>query len=178
MRRTLAQIAVDTARAGILRAFGIRNSRRIIEEARAVGIGPALAAAMIEKESGNGENVWGGDRAPNGGTTGWRFRKVTKENYLAYKHRRGNRGQGGMQGVGPMQLTWWELQDAADKAGGCWVPRVSIRTAFKHLALLIAAYGEEEGILRYNGKGLAAEAYARDVLRKRARWRKRLFHRR
>lgn len=178
--RTKAQIAADNVYAGIAYAYGLRNVRVLFEEAREAGIGPALAAAIVEKETG-GRNVVGHDRDSHGrlifpakaGTV-----YVTEALYRSYKRARGAHGQGGMQGMGPMQLTWWELQDAADKQGGCWVPRYNFRIGFRLLAALIETYGEFGGIKRYNGDGPAAEAYARDALAKRESWRKRLFKRR
>ena len=35
-----------------------------------------------------------------------------------------------MQGVGPCQLTYWVLQDAADRLGGCWDWRCNVRVGF------------------------------------------------
>ena len=181
MPRTPAQIAADEARAAILRTFGMHNSRRIVQEARQeLGNRVALAAAMVEQESTNGENVVGHDRdargnlifpARNGKV------KVTEDLYRRYKVRRdvGGKGRGGMQGFGPMQLTYWSIQDDADRNGGCWKPRINIRTGFRHLNGLIETHGLREGVRRYNGSGPAAERYADSVMAKRAKWRKRLF---
>ena len=52
--------------------------------------------------------------------------EVTKRKYLHYKQLRGSHGQGGMQGVGPAQLTYYTIQDRADKLGGCWRPGINI----------------------------------------------------
>jgi hypothetical protein len=79
-----------------------------------------------------------------------------------------------MQGVGPAQLTWYSLQDEADRRGGCWVPEHNIAVAFSHLAQLIRAHGVTDGLARYNGSGPAAVAYSRDVRAKRDAWRRRL----
>lgn len=46
------------------------------------------------------------------------------------------RGPGGQQGVGPMQLTHWSLQDEADREGGCWVPAPNVRVGCRHLVRL------------------------------------------
>lgn len=145
----------------------------ILQEARRAGIPPRVGFALLEKESGF-RNVWGGDPAPNGGTSGWRFRTVTKTDYLGYKRRRGQDGRGGMQGVGPAQLTWYSFQDDADRAGGCWRPRINTRVAFGRIALLVQMYGWQDGFRRYNGSGSAAEAYARDMLTRCAKWKRRL----
>jgi len=167
---TKAQAAArDLAYSVIANRYGLRNSLRALQEARKLGIGPALALAMIEQESG-GRNVFGHDPTIFSGA-GY----VTKNKYLAYRAARRRSGNRLMQGVGPMQLTWWETQDRADALGGCWRSRINIRTGFITLAALIHAHGEREGIARYNGSGPRAQEYARSVLAKRARWRKRLW---
>jgi hypothetical protein len=79
-----------------------------------------------------------------------------------------------MQGVGLMQLTWYQLQDEADRQGGCWRIRPNLRVGFRHLRSLIDAHGLQDGIARYNGSGPDAQAYARAVLARRDTWRKRL----
>ena len=96
--------------------------------------------------------------------------QVTRTNYARYKRQRIASRNRSMQGVGPCQLTWWELQDAADAEGGCWRPEINMRTGFGHLAALVKRYGESEGARRYNGTGDAAEAYSRDLLAKTRRW--------
>ena len=148
---------------------GARYSLRIILEARRAGIPISLGFALVEQES-NFTNVFGHDASGNHQGAG----VVTREKYRAYRRKRGDRGQGGMQGVGPVQLTWYELQDKADKLGGCWIPRHNIRVGFEQLALLIRTHGKREGIARYNGSGLAAKRYAQSVLRKQDVWHRRL----
>ena len=123
-----------------LQAGGIKEPETAIAEARNAGLELAYACALLEKESGGGANVFGHDRDRNGryifpardGAV-----PVTEELYRQYKRRRGARGEGGMQGVGPTQLTWWEFQDEADREGGCWKPAVNMRVGFRHLAELI-----------------------------------------
>jgi hypothetical protein len=148
-------------------------SLRIIREARLAQIPVSLGFALIEQETGF-RNVWGRDGPPNGSTAELGGRKVTKADYLAYKRRRGTKGQGGMQGVGPAQLTWFSLQDSADFLGGCWVPRHNIRVAFHRLAALISVQGEFDGLRAYNGTGQAAVRYAREVKQREAKWHKAL----
>ena len=143
--------------------YGMQNSLRIVVEARKAGVPISLAFAVAEQETGTGRNVWGGDPAPNGGTNGLNNRTVTRARYAQYKRARGATGRGGMQGVGPYQLTWWEFQDAADRLGGCDVPRYNIQLALTHLGKLVKAYGTREGVKRYNGNGAAADRYQRNV---------------
>lgn len=161
---TRAEREADERYARIARRHGISNALRVVQEARREGVGPATAMALIEKET-RGRNVFGHDPTIFAGAG-----QVTARKYLAYKEQRGPRGQGGMQGVGPAQLTYYTLQDAADREGGCWDPRVNIRIGLRHLRGLIAEHGLREGYRRFNGSGPAAEAYARDAIAKRAVW--------
>lgn len=85
-----------------------------------------VICSFLEKETSGGMNVFGQDP-----TIFVRAGKVTKEKYLAYKAERKRTGK--MQGVGPMQLTWWEFQDRADAAGGCWNPYINILVATRIL---------------------------------------------
>lgn len=93
-----------------------RRKDIVVREAKRSSLPVSLVCAIVEKESGF-RNVFGHDPTifVGAGT-------VTKEKYLAYKQQHGPRGKGGMQGVGPCQLTWWTLQDRADVLGGCWMP--------------------------------------------------------
>jgi hypothetical protein len=141
---------------------GARYPRKIIEEARREGVGLALAFAVCEQETGF-RNVFGHDPTIFAGAG-----RVTRRKYRAYKRARGTTR---MQGVGPMQLTWWATQDLADREGGCWRPRFNIRIGLRQLAQNIRAHGETQGIAAYNGSGPQAQAYARSVLVRRGRWR-------
>lgn len=156
-----AQDLIYAARA---RAAGARYQLRIVREARAEGVQLSLAFALVEQESGF-QNVFGHDPTIFAGAG-----KVTKAKYLQYKLRRGPQGRGGMQGVGPCQLTWWETQDAADREGGCWNPTANIRIGLRALAASIRDHGQHAGIARYNGTGAAAERYAEEVEAKQAKW--------
>lgn len=167
---TPAQMAADYRYARIAKSHGMQNSLRIAWEARAAGISPALAYAMVEKESGNGRNVFGHDPT-NSIPKSWMGTTVTKDKYLYYKSRRPKYG---MQGVGPLQLTWYEFQDRADRMGGCWVPKYNIRVGFQTLAGLIRQYGRWDGVRRYNGSGPDAVAYRDSVKRLHDKWHKRL----
>lgn len=149
-----------------------RNGARYISiidrESRRTGLPFPLALALIEQES-NFRNVYGHDATIFAGAG-----EVTRANYAKYLSQRGPKGRGGMQGVGPAQLTWYALQDEADRRGGAWNPEHNISTAFDHLASLIKAHGEQAGIERYNGTGPAAERYRQQVAAKRALWAKHL----
>jgi hypothetical protein len=149
------------------KAAGANWSLRIILEARKRDLPLSLAFAMVEQES-NFRNVYGHDlvlnRAPKGAP-------VTKSNYQGTYLPDRKAGKG-MQGVGPLQLTWWEFQDEADRRGGCWVPKHNISVAFDMLSSSIAQHGLKEGIMRYNGRGPAAERYYEQVAARTERWHK------
>jgi hypothetical protein len=163
----------DLARVEILRSHGCKYPRTTVEEAVRVGLPLSYAAAFLEKESsgkdargqaGFGLNLFGHDPVANPVKGGF----VTAARYAEYlRHRRAGKG---MQGVGPTQLTWFGLQDAADRLGGCWQPRFNMRVGFAQAKLLIKQFGRDEGVARYNGSGAAAERYAQDWLRKQRRW--------
>jgi hypothetical protein len=148
-----------------LREGGIVAPRTTIREARRAGLRLELACALLEKESSGGRNIYGHDESIFKGAG-----KVTRENYARYKRQRVASRNRSMQGVGPCQLTWWELQDSADAQGGCWRPEINMRTGFSHLAALTKQYGESDGARRYNGSGADAEAYSRDLVARARKW--------
>ena len=124
-----------------------------------------LAASLLIQESGGGRNVYGHDPTVFAGGPGHgQPNEVTEANYREYLRLRGTKGEGGMQGVGPCQLTWWSYQDEADEAGGCWDPVANMKVGFKRLADNIRRYGMHPGVKAYNGSGEAAEAYATTVI--------------
>lgn len=92
------------------------------------GVPMWFICAILEQETSGGRNVFGQDPSifRNAGT-------VTEAKYKAYKAQRIRSGNRYMQGVGPMQLTWWEFQDQADKMGGTWKPYVNILAGAKIL---------------------------------------------
>lgn len=158
----------DRAYLAAMKRGGIVYPETTLAESRRAGIKLSLACALLEQESAGGKNVWGNDRPPNGGTSGWGWRTVTERDYRAYLRRRGSRGRGGMQGVGPCQLTWYEFQDRADGLGGCWKPAINMRVGFAHLASLIREHGYAVGVERYNGVG--RREYSRSVRSKAEKW--------
>jgi soluble lytic murein transglycosylase-like protein len=150
----------------ILRAkrSGIVNPLITYNEARRAGIPFAVLCAVLEQESGGGHNVFGHDHVRNPVKGG----KVTKARYLKYKR---YRKQGlGMQGVGPMQLTYYGYQDLADNMGGCWKPKYNIRVGANKLAKDIRRYGLYGALKAYNG----SDAYAHQVMGRVKNWEKRL----
>ena len=157
-----------------MREAGIRNPIWTLQAARKTGLPVPLACALLDQETGGGRNVWGHDPTIYiGGPTGDN-RTVTQADYLAYKKKRGVNGQGGMQGVGPCQLTYYSYQDKADTLGGCWTPLANLTVGFELAATLIRRNGIHPGVAAYNGSGPAAEHYADSVLARETVWAKRL----
>jgi hypothetical protein len=143
---------------------GARYARVLIEEARREDVPLSLAFAICEQETGFA-NIFGHDPTIFVGAG-----RVTRGKYFAYRRQRRPNGRGGMQGVGPMQLTYFSIQDEADHEGGCWKPRFNIRVGLRTLRANIRQHGQHEGIARYNGTGDAAERYARQVEGRQGRW--------
>jgi hypothetical protein len=165
MRQTRRNDVLAAARA---RRYGMHHALKIAQEARRAGISYDLAYSLVQQETGTGQNIFGHDPTIYAGAG-----QVTKAKYLTYKHLRCTPGRQ-MQGVGLTQLTWWEFQDAADRMGGCWKPRIQLRKAFGDLRGLIRQHGEVVGIERYNGSGPAAVVYSKSVRARRLQWRRRL----
>lgn len=160
----MANLIKRARHTAILKKLGFHKPGTMLAEADRAGISHALAAAMTEQETWRGQNIYGHDPTIFIGAG-----QVTKENYRRYKRLRGTTH---MQGVGPLQLTWWATQDAADKLGGCWREKYNWRVGFSTLAALIHQYGWGRGIARYNGSGPAADAYSRSVRERYAHYRK------
>lgn len=138
----------DLRYAEIAHGEGMRGALRLLYEARDAGIPPSIALALRQQESGilGDGNVFGHDPTIFVGAG-----RVTKAKYLEYKHQRNRTDPRRMQGVGPLQLTYWTIQDEADRLGGCWVPKYNYRVGFRDLAGLIRQHGTRKGLAVYNG---------------------------
>jgi hypothetical protein len=157
-------------KAKVLEQHGIQRAAEVVELATHTGLDLAMAATLLEKESGGGHNIFGHDNVPTGGF----YEKggpVTRENFLNYK---AHRHQLGAQGVGPTQLTFPAFQDRADARGGCWDWRMNALVGFEILSEKVKGNGIRNGFRAYNGSGPAAEAYADDAMRKLRVWQDRL----
>jgi hypothetical protein len=144
------------------RRYGIKQPEVALSAARQAGIPFYVGAAFLMQESGGGANIFGHDTSIYSGAG-----KVTRQKYLQYKAQRKRSGK--MQGVGPMQLTWYTFQDRADRLGGAWKPHNNMLVGFRHLANLRSAHGNWHDAARdYNGSGPAAEAYAGEVVHRMA----------
>lgn len=160
----------DLKYAAILARHGMNYPLATVLRARDAGIPISLAAALNEQETGNARNVFGHDPTTSIPRS-WMGGKVTLRRYRSYKARR---AQHGMQGVGPLQLTWWQTQDLADRLGGCHKPGINMRVGYATLAANIRALGYAKGIERYNGSGPRAVAYSKSVRAKARKWHNRL----
>jgi soluble lytic murein transglycosylase-like protein len=155
----MASAAVQILRA---RRNGIKIPLIAYNEARRAGLEFAVLCAVLEQESAGGENVFGHDAVRNPVKGG----PVTKKRYLEYKR---YRQQGlGMQGVGPMQLTYYAYQDLADRLGGAWNPKYNVRVGANILTKAIRRNGLYPTLRAYNG----SDAYARQVMARVVKWRK------
>lgn len=157
--------------ASVLASHGLGLADDIVEAAQLEGIDLAVAATVIQKESG-GRNVWGSDGVSTGGTY-IKGTIVTQAAYLGYRSAV-QAGRIGRQGVGPAQCTSAGYQNSADSLGGCWLPIPNMRSGFRGIQALIRRYGVRGGFVHYNGSGPAAEAYANDAMAKYAVWQQRL----
>ena len=155
-----------------LKEHGLKYPRMTLEEARAVGIPLSFALAFLQQESSgrdaDGRSKFGLNLVGNDAVRNIRGGFVTEARYREYLRKR--RAGMGMQGIGPLQLTWWEFQDAADRMGGCWKPRFNMRFGFGLAKSLIKKHGRDAGVARYNGTGAAAQQYARSWREKQLEW--------
>lgn len=140
---------------------GINNPYMAYRAAKDAGLPFSVMCAVLEKESAGGDNVFGHDPTIFSGAG-----KVTKAKYLAYKKQR--QAGNGMQGVGPMQLTWWEFQDRADERGGCWKPYINMVVGAEILKSYWDQYANWQKVgERWNG----AASYGVDLEAKVKKWR-------
>lgn len=154
-----------------MRRHGIVSPVRTFLIARREKLPLPIACAFLEQESSGGKNIFGHDDNTIFAGAG----KVTKRKYLRYKEQRDAllpNGPRRMQGVGPMQLTWFEFQDGADEIGGCWKPTKNMTFGFS----LIRDYLDDfNGSIvdageKYNG----SRDYGHEVKDKVEVWRQRL----
>lgn len=153
----------------MVRAYtnGIKVPYQAMKASDATGVPFHVLCAFLEQESSGGENVFGHDPTIFAGAG-----RVTKKKYLAYKKQRdADLTHRKMQGVGPMQLTWYEFQDRADLLGGCWRPYINILVG----AQLLKEYKDSgktwaEVATRYNG----SSDYGKEVAYKITKWKSKL----
>lgn len=163
-----------------LSAWGILRAADVVAIAAAAGLPLAAAAALLEQESGGGRNVWGHDAVPTGGAY-IKGDQVDEPSYHAYRAALAT-GRAGQQGCGPCQLTAVSFQNAADDAGGCWLPVPNMRVGFSLLATYARQWPLADAYRAYNGgpgnrvagRNAAADAYAAAAIDRYDRWTVRL----
>ncbi|RJQ82039.1 hypothetical protein D5S17_03725 [Pseudonocardiaceae bacterium YIM PH 21723] len=128
-----------------------------VAEADRAGLPLAIGCVVLMKESSGGQNVYGHDAVDCGPVGG----PVTEENYREYL---ANRDSCGCQGVGPVQLTYWAIQDLADELGGCWRPEINIRVGFEMLAGYLREGSVQDAFSRYNTGQPGDSPYAKDAM--------------
>lgn len=153
------------ALADALAAAGIGYSATVLQACADHQVPPELVCVLLVKETGGGRNIYGHDQrdgvlaypyAPRGVDV-----EVTEANYAEYL---AAVAAGGLRnGVGPLQLTHWSLQQRADELGGCWDPACSIPAGVEHFARLLRAYGLPGAFERWRGVGPGA-AYAEHAM--------------
>jgi hypothetical protein len=155
----------DKAFARLAHRAGVPSgwSSLVIEAAVKAGIPRSRGFALIQTET-NFRNIYGHDPTIFAG-----HGRVTADNYARYKRERGHTH---MQGVGPAQLTYWSIQDDADRIGGCWKPEANLLVGFRYLAESCRNLGTRQGIAAYNGAGAAAQAYASRVMSRERGWKR------
>lgn len=163
-----------------LTAAGIGYARIVIEACLAENVPVECVCVLLVKETGGGQAIWGHDQTPPDAVLPYvKGGPVTPENYAAYKAGIAA-GLWGRQGVGPMQLTHYSLQDEADAEGGCWNPETNIRVGVRQFGRLLATSDSlRTAFRRYNAGGPATanpdpegpgEAYATDATTRLPYW--------
>jgi hypothetical protein len=165
MSATDEQLELVMKRNGIVYPDQTLAAFKLIGPIPKVGFSLAACCAVLDNETGGGENVWGHDpwdeeAYPKGiaHPAGPPNDPVTQWTYTQYKEKR----DAGMQpqGCGPCQLTDASLQIEAEKLGGCWVPQHNMTIGFRFLSQLFLEHGSAEaGFAAYNGSGPDAEEY-------------------
>jgi len=142
--------------------MGCKMPYKAWKASQATGVPMWFICAILEQETSGGRNIFGQDPTIFVGAG-----EVTESKYKQYKRERIRTGK--MQGVGPMQLTWWEFQDMADRAGGCWKPYVNILTGARILKGWKTSNNSwVDTTIRWN----SGSEYQREIKAVCAKWRK------
>lgn len=140
----------------------------IVRQAGRAGITVALAAALVEQESGF-RNIFGCDLGARSSVP-YCNQKVTyrRTRKLVNHVKRG----GTSNGVGLTQLTSYDFLRRAGQR--LHRPTAQCRVGFQHLKYLIDKHGKRFALGAYNGgEGNPQFDYADEVLAREAKWRKR-----
>ncbi len=121
------------------------------------GLAIPRAVALRDQESA-GTNVFGGDWGDVGDRPPYYHQHVTKERVQLLRARGTYRH--GMNGIGEIQLTWWEFVEMAENLGGAHLRRPQFTVGFGLLATYLEKYPALEAYGAYN----AGETNRRDVM--------------
>jgi hypothetical protein len=123
--------------------------RVIVDEAERADLHVDLACALVEQES-NGRNIFGCDHGNVGDRPPYCHQAATKERVQAL--RTGGSYRHGMNGIGPVQLTWWEFVEKAEALGGAHIPANNCRVGFTDLVSMldVEGFGYLEALGAYN----------------------------
>ena len=163
----------DEQKIDIATSHGILRAGVVMRICRDIKLPFYVACAYLEQETNGGDNVFGSDSGKPGLIRGEDLvratgnKDVTLDRYRIYRMQRDFLG---MQGVGPLQLTWWELQDEADLLGGCWDPIINTEVGLKLIREYKNTRTWDEVALRWNG----GEKYVIHNRELRDKWRERL----
>lgn len=140
----------------------------LVQAALTAGVPLAVAAALLEKETG-GANVFGHDA----GGAMYGAGEVTEENFREFLAQ--VRAGATSNGVGPLQITWPGYLDDAEARGiRLWVPAENIAYGLGIIATLLNGREDDDAIRAageaYNGNA----SYGDDLLYRTTQWRQRL----
>lgn len=168
----------------ILTKHGFVHTDELVRAAGETGVPLHIAAAMVEKESSGGYNVYGNDgRGVYSSTDPLGERpvpnRVTATNYARFEQR--VLAGAVSNGVGPTQITYPPyIRQAKEQGVRLWLPYENMRFGLKilagHLRGLFDAAGIEQAGTLYNAGNLnnGINAYGRDLATKAAIWKTRL----
>lgn len=143
----------------------IQQPELVLNVANRVKLPLPIACALPQQETQGrdpktgrpiaGRNVFGHDRVDTGGfyTKG---AEVTEQDYGRYRIAR-RAGKIKPQGVGWLQLTWWEFQDRADGLGGCWKTEFNLLVGYSIFKSYLDKMTFYKAATKYNGKQIYAD---------------------
>lgn len=151
---------------------GFKTPFLMVAALRKAQIRPQSAAALLEKESAKGRNIFGCDHGSVGDRPPYCRHTVTEQRAKRL------RASQFSNGVGPTQLTFKGYVDRARERGGEWRPYVNMWTGFDVFRQCVADAGTiRGGAARYNGgpnPNAQARAYGKDFVEKRQAWERKL----
>lgn len=122
------------------------NVDAIVGAAEHEGVLVPRAVALVTNETATGRNIYSDSEGPSE----LRGQLVTEKNFQAviepWHH-----GTGGETGIGPYQLTSWDLVEEANRLGGVWNAYCSAQVALHLFHELVGEHGVYWAAAAYNG---------------------------